>query len=205
MKETAILRLAAGMLLAALVAGGGCARTPHARFYNLNPLADLGTERQVRGVDKAVALGLGPIRLPDYLDRPQIVNRLSPHQVRFAELHRWAEPLAGNFAGILAENLSILLATDRIALYPWKSGTLIDCQVEIDVFRFDGGLGNSVALHARWTLRGEDREKVLFAKTSNINEPVDGQDYEALVAAQSRALAGLSREIALAIEAARHP
>jgi uncharacterized lipoprotein YmbA len=124
---------------------------------------------------------------------------VSPNEVRFAEYERWAAPLAGSFSSALAETLSSLLGTDRIALYPWKSTTPIDCRVEIDVSRFDGRPGGSVALQSHWTVFSEDRERVLASKTSSLSEPVNGKGYEALVAAQSRALAVLGREIAEAI------
>lgn len=152
-----------------------------------------------RPTEDGTAVGLGPIRLPEYLDRPQIVTRMSPNEVRFAEFERWAAPLAGSFSSALAENLSTLLGTDRIALHPWKATTSIDCRVEIEVSRFDGKPGDSVLLESRWIVFSEDRERVLSTKTSSIREPVSGKGYEALVAAQSRALAALGREIAEAI------
>jgi hypothetical protein len=33
---------------------------------------------------------------------------------------QWAEPLETNFARVLAENLSVLLTTERVAVYPWQ-------------------------------------------------------------------------------------
>ena len=199
MKKDLLIKLTAYVLCLLLILIGGCSRTQTARFYTLNALTDAQAGGQAVASDQGVAVGLGPIRLPEYLDRPQIVTRVSPNEVRFAEYHRWAGPLAGDLSNILAENLSILLGTDHIALYPWKSTTPIACRVEIEVSRFDGKPGDNVLLQSQWIVFSKDRKRVLGTKTSSISEPVNGKGYDALVAAQSRALAALGREIAEAI------
>ena len=199
MKRYLLIKLTACVLCPLLVVIGGCCRTQTAKFYTLNALTDPQAGGQAVRSDQGVAVGLGPIRLPEYLDRPQIVTRLGPNEVRFAEYERWAAPLAGSFSSILAENLSNLPGTDLIALYPWKSTTRIGCRVEIEVSRFDGKPGDSVWLQSQWTIFSKDRKQVLGTKTSSLSEPVNGSGYEALVAAQSRALAALGREIAQAI------
>ena len=199
MKKYLLIKLTAYVLCPLLIVIGGCSRTQTAKFYTLNALTDAQSGRQAVASDQDVAVGLGPIRLPEYLDRPQVVTRVSPNEVRFAEYHRWAGPLAGDLSNILAENLSTLLGTDHIALYPWKATTPIDYRVEIEVSRFDGKPGDSVLLQSQWIVFSEDRKRVLGTKTSSLSEPVNGKGYEALVAAQSRALAALGREIAEAI------
>jgi uncharacterized lipoprotein YmbA len=199
MKKELTILLTACVLCTLLIIFGGCSRTQTAKFYTLNALTDTQTGGRTVASDQDVAVGLGPIRLPEYLDRPQIVTRVSPNEVRFAEYHRWAGPLAGDLSNILAENLSTLLGTDYVALYPWKSTTPIDFRVEIEVSRFDGKPGDSVLLQSQWTVFSKDRERVLGTKTSSLSEPVNGRSYEALVAAQSRALAALGREIAEAV------
>jgi len=73
--------------------------------------------------------------------------------------------------------------------------------VTVDVIRFDGTPGENASLVARWTILGDDGEKVLQKKKSSFSEPTDGQGYEALVSAESRLVTALSREIAAAINA----
>jgi uncharacterized lipoprotein YmbA len=146
------------------------------------------------------AIGVGPIKLPEHLDRPQIVTRTSRNALQLAEFDRWAGSLKGDFSRVLAENLSILLFTDRVSLYPWRRSVPIEYQVVVDVTRFDGELGGNAWLIARWTVfRGRDKE-ALFMEKSGISEPSGAGGYEAMIAAQSRALAHLSREIAQAIK-----
>jgi len=77
---------------------------------------------------------VGPVELPEYLDRPQIMTCESRNELQFAEFDRWAGSLEKAFSRVLAVNLSILLSTDRVAVYPWKT-TPIDHQVaEYDSF-----------------------------------------------------------------------
>lgn len=200
MKCVPVLRLVAGILSASLILATGCSRSPTPRFYTLHSLTDPGTEKPGTTGDSGVAIGLGPIELPEYLNRPQIVTRVNPNEVEFAEFHRWAASLKDGFSSTLARNLSNLLATDRVAAYPWTSKTPVDVQVKIDVIRFDGLLGKSVVLETAWTLLGKDQTKPLLSRGSVVSEKVEQNGYEGLVQAQSRAIAGLSREIAEAIQ-----
>jgi hypothetical protein len=200
MNKGLLIRLTAYTVCPLLIAAGACGRTQTTRFYTLSSLIDSEKVARAAGPGRGVAVGIGPIEFPEYLDRPQIVTRLGPNEVRFAEFHRWAGGLAENLSGTLAENLSVLLGSERIALYPWKSTTPIDCRVEVRIARFEGEPGGRVLLQGRWSLFSPDRKTLLAARASSLDEPVEGEDYEALVAAQSRALVSLSREIARAIE-----
>jgi len=189
------------LALSFMVSGGCTATTKPSRFYALSSVATSGIETEAEMHGHGVAIGVGPIKLPEHLDRPQIVTRSSNNQLQLAEFDRWAGPLQDDFSRILAENLSILLSTDRVSLYPWRRSVPIDYQVMVDVSRFDAELGGNTLLIARWTVfRGSDK-KVLFMERSRINEASRAQGYEAIVAAQSRALGQLSREIADAIKA----
>jgi hypothetical protein len=198
MLNSPFYRLVFMALAISLVTMGGCtATTTPSRFYGLNPLP---VTEKAEAPGHGVAIGVGPIKLPEHLDRPQIVTRTSSNQLKLAEFNRWAGSLQDDFSRILAENLSILLSTDRVSLYPWRRSVPIDYQVVVDVTRFDGVLGGDAWLIARWSVFGGRDKKVLSMKRSRISEPSRAQGYEAIVAAQSQALGQLSREIADAIK-----
>ena len=192
-------RLTVVIFCASAIILGGCASTAPSRFYVLNPIPSSGTGEQVKANEPCVSLGVGPIELPEYLDRPQVVTRLSQNEIHLAEFDQWAEPLHHNFSRVLAENLSILLCVDNVAIFPWKRDIPIDYQVSVEVTRFDGLQGGDVLLKARWTLLGQNGRKVLLKRQSSFREPVSARDYESLVSAQSRVLEQFSREIADAI------
>ena len=186
-------------LICSLTVLGGCASTEPSRFYILHSLSGSEAETQIAAAENGVAIGIGPVELPEYLDRPQIVTRLSKNELQLAEFDQWVEPLNHNLPRVLAENLSILLSTDRIFTYPWTGSAQIDYQVAVEVTRFDGTLGGDVLLNTRWSLLAVDEKKILVKKKSTFRQSTSGGGYEALASAKSQALADLSREIADAI------
>jgi uncharacterized lipoprotein YmbA len=151
--------------------------------------------------ERCFAIGIGPVEIPEYLNQPEIVTRVTQNELRLDEFAQWAEPLEDNISRALAENLSSLLCTRSIAIFPWKGGTHIDYRIDVHVIQMDGMLGKSALLDITWSIAdGTDRWKApLLTKRSTYKEPTGGGDYEAFVSAQSRNLASLSREIAGAI------
>jgi len=144
-------------------------------------------------------VGVGPITLPKYLDRPQIVTRVGRNQLALGEFDRWAEPLQDNVLRVLAENLALLIPTEQILLHPWPRSATLDYQVSTEVLHFDGWLGGESTLLARWSiLDGAERE--LFTRLVHLHAPTGGQDYEAMVVAMNQLLEALSRDIATAIQ-----
>ena len=198
MMDRLCLRLTSVGLIFILIIIGGCASTPPSRFYVLSPLQ--GDHTQAKADEACAAISVGPVELPDYVDRFQIVTRISPNKLSLAEFDQWAEPLKESFARVLMENLSILLCADPISLYPSRGPTAIDYRVEVEVIRIDGRLGEQATLVARWTILDEKDSRVLLTRKSNLSSPAQGGDYEALVSAQSQTIVAFSRDIAEALK-----
>jgi uncharacterized lipoprotein YmbA len=178
----------------------GCTTSPPSRFYLLSSLDVTNSEMKPPADERCFSIGIGPIRIPDYLDRAQIVTRGASGEIALAEFDRWGEPMKDNLTRVLAKNLSVLLCTNTIAFFPWRGGIPIDYRIEIEVLRLDGSLGGNVSLEAWWMVLSGNGKRMLLAKKSNITEVVSGQDYRSLVAAKGRALGHLSRDIAAAIK-----
>ena len=180
----------------------GCTRSQNPRFYTLTPMQpDEVTSKRESPAQNAV-IGIGPVTMADYLDQSDLVTRTSDNQLLKAEYDRWAGSFKDDFINILAEDIGFLVPTERIYLYPWRGSVTIGYQVALEVIRCDGRLGEAAYLVARWRLFGGPEKVLLKMSRSSIREPVTGPDYAALVAAQSRAVAKLSQEIAAAIKAA---
>jgi uncharacterized lipoprotein YmbA len=128
-----------------------------------------------------------------------MVIRQSPNELELDEFHRWAGPLKEDFASVLEENLSILLSSDRIAVFPWSRFVPADYQVAVRVIRFDGILGGNASLVARWSILTKQTKEILLVESSSFSEPTRKHGYKALVTAQSRTVEALSREMAAAI------
>jgi uncharacterized lipoprotein YmbA len=172
-----------------------CSSTPATQFYKLNSLPSGQQENPAALPGMEIAIGVGPVELPEFLDRPQIVTRKSQNQLEIAEFHRWAASFPRDFSRVLAKNISTLLPTDRVAVYPWEDTFSPTYQVKVEVEQFDGQLGEQVFLRVIWSVVGEEGANELMVRKTLIEEPVLTNDYEGLVAAQSNALATLSREI----------
>ncbi len=144
-------------------------------------------------------LGVGRISLPELLNRPQIVMRTGANEVLVANFSQWAEPLERSIPSVLSENLARLIGTDQVSVYPWPTPMAIDLKVEIAVIRFEGNSDGVVSLVARWRLVRASGSEARPLQTSSYAESAASGSTEALVAAMSRALASLSRDIASAI------
>jgi uncharacterized protein len=177
---------------------GGCASQP-SRFYLLSAVANTETASPGTSGQQGPTIGVGPVTLPRYVDRPQIVTRTSPYEIRVAEFDRWAEALDTNFTRVLAENLSILLPTARVVMSPWPRAIPIDYQVTVDVTDFLSQVGGDSLLIADWTLFKGEGQDALTSGRSRFSASPGGQDYAAIVAAMSQTVASLSREIATAV------
>ncbi len=199
--KSTILLLAVSVLAIIGCLGLGSGTQTPTKFYVLHSMQSSTDE--IRPIAKLpdTSIGVGPVRLPQYLDRPQIVRRSSPNQLELAEFAQWAEPIRVNFSRVLAENLGILLDTKQVFLFPWLKTTKIDYQIILEITRFDGGQGNNALLRSSWSIFGKDGKEMLANNYSSYSEPIETNDTEALVAAQGRTVKHLSREIARALQA----
>ena len=169
------------------------------KFYVLSSLQSEEVPTQPLGNLSNIAIGVGPVRLPMYLDRSDIVTRGSLNKVELADFSLWAGPLPENFSRVLAENLSVLLSTDKIGVFPFARGEAIDYNVTVYVTRFDGMPGDRAHLRARWAILDRRRKDSFFEKHTIVSHPTVDDTTEALIAAKSNTIADLSREIAKAI------
>ena len=179
---------------------GGGSQAPPTRFFVLNSLYTAENETQpVTDLKNAIVV-IGPITLTQVLDRPQIIIRHSDNEIRVADLDRWAEPLHENLIRVVVDNLAALLSRGSIIRFPPAGSIPVAYQVLMEVTRFDGNPQDEVVLRARWAVLGDNGDTVLLKQESVLNEPSKGNTIAEMVAAQSRLVAKLSREIAEAIK-----
>jgi len=183
------------VLLGLILSFWGCGTSPRPDFYLLEQAAS----SQLTGLERGIAIGIGPVNVAPYLDRPQIVTRAGNYRLEMSEFHRWSEPLEVSLSTVIAINLSNQLKTNRVYLLPRRNKTIpLDYVLAIDVVRFDGKLDGEVRLAARWSLYGKDGQ-VILTRVSIVSAATGGAGYEQLVAAENRTLQKLSDEIAVVI------
>jgi uncharacterized protein len=153
---------------------------------------------QVTAAGSDVVIGVGPVILPDYLERLPIVTRKSPNRLKIDDGQRWADPLQEEIARILRQNLAALTGARQVVAYPWHRDMTPDVQVRLNVFAFEGDR-HKVHLNAQWGMTAASVQKDADVRSTRIEVPIEGAGTEALVAAMSRALDILSRQIAAGI------
>ena len=196
------MKLKLSLLIVLALCAGACSSSPASRFYMLNSIQQSAPSGMAEVDQNTVSICVGPVLLAEYLDRKQLCTRDSGNEVMYSEFHRWAEPLDAALSRVLVENLSMLLSTSRISVFPWKSPAPADYQVRIMLLRFNGEPGGQAELKARWSLEAAGQKEPVADRMTRIVEPVESEKYEDMVKAQNKALDKMSREIAEAIQAA---
>jgi uncharacterized protein len=189
-----LIAVAALALAANLVA---CVRTAEVRYYTLSAEAP---GRPARGEPAQYTVRVDPASVPEMLDRPELVLRVSATELAIDDSHRWAEPLRTGIARAVASDLAreldgalVVLADEGAA----REST--DVEVTIDVQRLDAKLGESVAIDVAWVARWTSAGTVHTGRSVARAPAAVSGSYDALVVACGQALGTLSSDIARAV------
>jgi uncharacterized lipoprotein YmbA len=191
-------------ILGVLFSLNGCASTAPTKFYSLTSEATPDITYKADVPDRNFSVGVGPVKVSDYLDRPQIVTRTGRNGIKVSDFNKWAGSLESDIQRVLAENLSTLLVTRHVYSHPWKSYAPLNYRVEVDVTRFEGTADGNVMLRATWKISAGKENTLIMMDSGSFSEQADGTDYGSVVAAKSRALADLSRVIGASINTVRY-
>lgn len=188
--------LGSTLVAAALAA---CGSSPKTSFYTLD-----GTPSSAPAAPETrrYAVVVGPVTLPDMVDRPQLVVRQSANQVTLLDNHRWAEPLKSVIPRFIAADLSRLLGVSPVLLHPQSSGAETEYRVRVEIQRFESQPGKGVSVEALWSVQRTGSSEARGGR-SVMNVVVSEPGYEALAAAHSRAMTQLSEELAEVIRSIR--
>jgi uncharacterized lipoprotein YmbA len=179
--------------LSALAAGCLGGPTPEPQYFTLSTPA--GASAAPLAVRPQLGLVLGPVDLPRYLDRAELVTRSGAHALRVWNGVRWGGSLRTDVQRVVADDLSRLLGTPRIAVHPAEARFRVDYRVLLELLEFGSAPGHPVALRARWTIAGGDGRAVAVGATQ-VEQPPASASWEDYVAAHGAALAVLTQELA---------
>ncbi len=159
-------------------------------FYRLSA----ATSAAVHG-ESSLSLGVGPISLPSYIDRSELVFQSGPNEFQIPPNVSWAGSLQENIAGVLARDLQAQLGARDVLAYPWPAGRSPRRRVALEVRQFHGISGSDAILETAWRI--EDSSGVTISRGSGaFREPIEGAGYGAVVAAESRLLEQCATAIA---------
>lgn len=196
MKQTRFLYLFLVILLAFVFSGClSVSNSPTPRFYTLR-LVNNAEESKKFDIAPNVIIGIGPIEIPEYQDRPQIVTRNLDGRLIFAQFERWGEALDSAVARIILENLTVMLPQAEFQVFPCSFAIPLDYQVIVSVMQLESRLDKDIFLVAQWTVIDSKTKKMLLTKRSEIRQAVNPHNYSGLVLALSRTVTLLSGEIA---------
>lgn len=195
---------AANLFMAGLIASvavSGCTvlapQPDRAKYFVLAPLRNPGGPISVGNAagGHVLSIGLGPITIPRYLDRPEVVTRVSETQLSVSDTNRWAEPLETSVSSVLRQDLSSRLATAQIIPLPWSREQQIDYRVKVNFHNLECTAAGDAVVEASWTIqKGADGPTVQSGST-RFTTPA-GKDERSASSALSRGVAQVSSEIA---------
>lgn len=168
------------------------------QFYLLNA-PGWENRQEPTGQEDGLVIGVGPVSIPGYLKRHQIVTRNTDNEIQLADFHRWGEHLEDGIPRVIAENISSQMPDDWVIVYPWRKDVRPDFRVSVEVYRFDAVFEGNATLNVQWILLGQDRKDVLLKRQADYTRPVTGESYGDIVAAESKLLEDLSVDIVAAI------
>jgi len=181
------------LVLALLTA---CGTSPPVRYFAL----ESSVAAQPQGRDSTVLLGLGPVRMADYLNRSQLVRRGQGSELKVDDFSRWAEPLAVAFLRVVSTDVDMLMPDVTVVAFPWDSAiqSQLDYRLLGYVIRFDADPSGRVVLETQWGITAvQSGETVLPPRRTRYEAQAGSPDDPAAVtSAMNEALAGFSHDIA---------
>jgi hypothetical protein len=184
------------LLLPVLCLALGCFHpSPPVTYYTLTPLPREAPAPPPSGI----ALEVMPVRLPELLQRPQMVVPQDSGALGLAETQRWGNPLDQDMRRLLVENLGMLLSSDAVVASPYGDRVAAAYRLEVEVRGCTVQPGSGLNFEAVWMVTRPGAAKALLVRRTELREALAGPGPDALAAAHSRALGALSREIAEAI------
>jgi uncharacterized lipoprotein YmbA len=169
----------------------GCASSPPVRHYGLTPLA---TSSGATADERTVVVG--PFRLAEYLDRPQIVTRDAGNGITIAEFERWAEPLDAGFQRVVTANLTELLGSTRVLEFPAQAIATPEVRLSGRIARFDVDAEGRAILEVQWGTADAEGKHLSAGKRSRYQAQAAGSDYTARVAALNDTVLQFSQDVA---------
>lgn len=201
MQTPSAIRIAP-LIAACMLAACNTLSVPQEHFYTLNPPVPQQAAPD-RNTTAAYSVTVGPVRVPELVDRPQMVVRRGANQVDVLEQHRWAQPLPAEITQALATALAARLPQARIVLDRETGSTQADYRVTLDVKRFEAVLGEAATVQSSWTIQPNAAKAAPRVGQSTVQMPAGGADYDALAAAFSSAVRQTGNDIAGAIASMR--
>lgn len=190
------LRLAGAVVAAALVAA--CA-SPEPTLHTLSPRneAPAPDARFLR------AFRLSGVRVPDRLDKPQIVLRTSDSEVQALEQQRWAAPFGSELRDALSANLAGALSAVDVGGGVAPTGVPL-YRIATDMRSYDARPGQNVTALVTWRVTRDAATQAQSSATAltcqnTLTVPASA-GVDAVVASTQQLVQQWSQQIAQSVQ-----
>ncbi|MEM1156536.1 MAG: PqiC family protein [Pseudomonadota bacterium] len=171
-----------------------CGSSPPSHYYRLTAASStIGSQQQPE-------IGVGPVEIPQFLQRDAIVYSTGGNQLEIAGTELWAEPLADGAERVLGLNLASLLNTQNVTFFPWNIRNPPDIGIKVRILNLDADPAAAV-LSAEWLVYHPEDGAVIERQISTLTHSLSGSALSASVLpeAYSALLFALAEKIADAI------
>ena len=169
-----------------------CSSTPQSNYYLLNAKAtEVSTPCHC-------SIGVGPVTVAEYLNRPQITIAGEPGQLQIEQFQRWGEPLHNNIERVLVENLATLTDSAKVVVHPWRQDQQPRYAVTVNILTMNRE-ENLAVIKVQWQLRDRESGDIIATQLQRYTSPLANPDYRTLAEGFSHALLILSEQIAAQI------
>jgi uncharacterized protein len=187
------------LLVLLFFSASGClsvANSPVPRFYTLHSAENPENKVSKFNIDLGLIIGVGPVEIPAYQNRPQIVTRDKDGMLTFAQFERWGEALDSGLERLILENLAAMLPQAEFQIFPCNFDIPLDYQVIINVMQLESQLDTEIFLSVQWTIIDSKTKEMLLTKRSQIRQAINPHTYFGLAQTLSKSCSLLSTEIA---------
>jgi len=171
--------------------------TPESQFYMLEPISGIES-KALAGTAKKPVIVLSPVRIPHYVDRPQIVTANGKNAYQLSELNRWAEALDHNISRVLAQNLTLLVPAEVVFSNTSTTAEPANFGVAVNILEFHTDPQGQAGLTAQWQITRSDG--MLVRQQASYRAPASATDYRVIAEAQNDCLNRLSRDLAAELQ-----
>jgi uncharacterized lipoprotein YmbA len=200
------VKVRCGLLASVLwLLSSGCslpqAQADPTRFFVLSTPAANATGAIV---PDAPAIHVRQVELASYIRSRPLIVRKNENEVEFREYARWGEPLEQGIARVLREELLARGAASAVAISGVRATNRpYDFELTVRVLACEGTEGGGVSFRAVWELTAAGAKNAPSVARGDFHPEDmkwDGKSDTALVAALSKAIAGLAAEIAAGLK-----
>ncbi|MEX1035945.1 MAG: PqiC family protein [Sneathiella sp.] len=186
-----------GLMMLTLAACGGLPGSAPTRFYILKTASDIKADGATINIAEGMTVGIGPVQIPGYADRPQIVTFDSGAEINVSDFDHWAEPLSDAIKRVVSSNVATLIGAEKVFAYPADFRPDKDSvQAAINVMDITETGAGVARLSVRWHLRGLYDNNMLARHAKTYETAATPGDYNSYANALSKLLGELSRDIA---------